>query len=153
MLFSTMTCEVTLTRLQLYSIYLSANSTTIAEPLYILPTSTNPFVHLTIARELHLAAESELLKFSSIIDAEELYRQAEEALAALETALGEQTWFFGADKPGLFDASVFSYTHLLMDDSLGKGWVDTRLRDALLSRQNLTNHRDRILTKYFSEQR
>ncbi|KAJ4290464.1 hypothetical protein N0V90_010681 [Kalmusia sp. IMI 367209] len=137
-------------RAWLYSIYLSSNSTSLAEPLYILPTSTNPFVRLKIARELRQAAENELLKFSAIIDAEELHKQAEEAFEALEAALGEDSWFFGATKPGLFDASVFSYTHLLMDDTLGKGWVDTRLRDALLSRRNLTGHRNRILTSYFS---
>jgi len=133
----------------LYNIYLSSNSTTLAEPLYILPTSANPFARLTIARELRHAAENELLKFSAIVDAEELYRQAEEAFEALETALGKDSWFFGASKPGLFDASVFSYTHLLMDDNLGQGWVDTRLRDALLKRKSLTNHRDRIVTSYF----
>ncbi|KAF1973782.1 hypothetical protein BU23DRAFT_463602 [Bimuria novae-zelandiae CBS 107.79] len=138
-------------RAWLYSLYLSSNSTALAEPLYILPTSTNPFVRLTIGQELRRAAENELLKFSAIIDAGELYKQAEEAFAALETALGDNRWFFGAEKPGLFDASVFSYTHLLMDEDLGKGWVDTRLRDALLSRRSLTSHRDRILASYFPE--
>lgn len=63
--------------------------------------------------------------------------------------LGSDDWFFGANKPGLFDASVFAYTQLLMDDKLGKGWVDTRLRDAVLSRKNLVRHRARILTTYF----
>lgn len=141
-----------LTREQLYCIYLSPNFTSIAEPLYILPTSSNPFVRLTVARELRLAAEKELAKFSSIISAETLYNQAEEAFAALDTLLGKDDWFFGATGPGLFDASVFAYTHLLLDDGLGKGWLDTRLRDALMSRKRLISHRDRILTAYFSEQ-
>ncbi|KAH7371261.1 hypothetical protein BKA66DRAFT_514288 [Pyrenochaeta sp. MPI-SDFR-AT-0127] len=138
-------------RAWLYSVYLSHNSTTIAEPLYILPTSRNPLVRLTIARDLRLAAEKELLKFSSVINAETLYNQAEEALAALEMLLGNDGWFFGAPRPGLFDASVFAYTHLLLDERLGRGWVDTRLRDALMSRNRLTTHRDRILTEYFSD--
>jgi metaxin len=142
---------VVLTIHQLYSIYLSPNSTTIAEPLYILPTSSNPFVRLTIARDLRAAAENELLKFSTVISAETLYNQAEDAFAALETLLGDDEWFFGAERPGLFDASVFAYTHLLLDKELGRGWLDTRLRDALMARKRLTAHRDRILRAYFPE--
>jgi metaxin len=141
-----------LTRRQLYCIYLSHNSTSIAEPLYILPASSNPFVRLTIARELRIAAEKELLKFSTVITAETLYNQAEEAFAALEMLLGKDDWFFGASKPGLFDASVFAYTHLLLDDNLGKGWLDTRLRDALMSRKRLILHRNRIASTYFPDQ-
>ncbi|KAG9201275.1 hypothetical protein G6514_005823 [Epicoccum nigrum] len=137
-------------RAWLYNIYLSNNFTSIAEPLYILPTSNNPFVRLTVARELRLAAEKELLKYSAIVNAEMLYNQAGEALEALDSLLGDQEWFFGAEKPGLFDASVFAYTHLLLDDGLGKGWLDTSLRNTLESRQHLIAHRNRILNKYFS---
>jgi metaxin len=139
-------------RAWLYSVYLSHNSTSIAEPLYILPTSSNPFVRLTIARELRLAAEKELLKFSTVISAATLYTQAEEAFVALESLLGDDQWFFGAEQPGLFDASVFAYTHLLLDENLGRGWVDTGLRDALMARTHLITHRNRILTTYFPEQ-
>jgi metaxin len=85
-----------------------------------------------------------------VIDAQDLYTQAEEAFAALEMVLGKDKWFFGAKRPGLFDASVFAYTHLLLDDSLGKGWMDTCLRDAVRSRKNLVRHRERILASYFS---
>ncbi|KAI4630395.1 hypothetical protein J4E80_001330 [Alternaria sp. BMP 0032] len=138
-------------RAWLYTVYLSPNFTTIAEPLYILPSSRNPFVRLTISRELRLAAETELLKFSSIINDETLYNQADEAFATLETLLGKDDWFFGAQRPGLFDASVFAYTHLLLDEQLGKGWVDTRLRDALTTRTRLVTHRDRILARYFED--
>ena len=106
-------------------------------------------VRLTIARDLRLAAEKELLKHSAIISAETLYNQAEEAFAALESLLGDDKWFFGAERPGLFDANVFAYTHLLLDDGLGKGWLDTRLRDTLMSRQRLVTHRNMILEKYF----
>ena len=85
------------------------------------------------------------------MNAETLYNQAEEAFIALESLLGDDEWFFGAEKPGLFDASVFAYTHLLLDDGLGKGWLDTHLRDTLMSRQRLVAHRNKILEKYFSE--
>ncbi|KAL1797734.1 hypothetical protein ACET3X_004340 [Alternaria dauci] len=138
-------------RAWLYAIYLSPNFTTIAEPLYILPSSRNSFVRLAISRELRLAAETELLKFSSIINDETLYNQADEAFASLEALLGKDDWFFGAQIPGLFDASVFAYTHLLLDQRLDKDWVDTRLRDALMARRRLVTHRNRILARYFEE--
>ncbi|RYN42409.1 hypothetical protein AA0112_g1337 [Alternaria arborescens] len=138
-------------RAWLYTIYLSPNFTTIAEPLYILPSSRNSFVRLAISRELRLAAETELLKFSSIINDETLYNQADEAFATLEALLGKDDWFFGAQRPGLFDASVFAYTHLLLDQRLGKDWVDTRLRDALMARRHLVTHRNRVLARYFEE--
>lgn len=136
--------------LQLYSIYLSENSTSIAEPLYILSASTNPFVRLTIARELRQAAEQELLKHSSVINEEVLYAEAEEAFAALEMLLGKDEWFFNNATPGLFDASVFAYTHLLLDNKLGRGWENTSLRDFVTQKSGLVRHRNRILELYFS---
>ncbi|KAF2681640.1 hypothetical protein K458DRAFT_76896 [Lentithecium fluviatile CBS 122367] len=137
-------------RAWLYTLYLSPNSTTLAEPLYILPTSTNPFVRLSTAHTLRTAAQTELHKHSAIMNADDLFTQAEEAFAALETLLGNETWFFGAAQPGLFDASVFAYTHLLLDEGLGRGWVDTRLCDAVRTRGSLVSHRERILSSYFS---
>lgn len=133
----------------MYSIYLSPNRSSLAEPLYILPTSSNSFVRLSIAHELRRAAETELVKHSPVINSEKLYRDAEEAFSALEMVLGDDKWFFGNEKPGLFDASVFAYTHLLMDEGLGKGWVDTRLTDAVMARKKLAEHRKRILSAYF----
>jgi metaxin len=136
---------------QLYSIYLSSNSVSIAEPLYILPTSTNSLVRLTTAHDLRRAAEAELLKHSAVINAEALYRDAEEAFAALESLLGNDAWFFGNEKPGLFDASVFAYTHLLcMDEGFGRGWEDTRLRDMVSGKAQLVRHREEILRRSFS---
>ncbi len=83
------------------------------------------------------------------MNAETLYSQAEEAFIALDALLGDDEWFFAAEKPGLFDASVFAYTHLLLDDDLGKGWLDTHLRDTLTSRQRLVAHRNKILYTFF----
>lgn len=108
-------------------------------------------MRLTIARELRRAAEEELIKFSAVINVDVLYKEAEEAFEALETVLGQDDWFFGNEGPGLFDASVFAYTHLLLDEGLGKGWVETRLRDAVLNKQNLVRHWERITARYFPE--
>jgi metaxin len=133
----------------LYTLYLTPNFTTIVEPLYVLTTSSNPLVRLTAAYELRQAATTELLKHSAVINGEALYKDAEDAFGALETLLGDKEWFFGAENPGLFDASVFSYTHLLLDGALGNGWVEARLREGLGRREGLVKHRERILRGYF----
>ncbi|OCK79375.1 hypothetical protein K432DRAFT_393960 [Lepidopterella palustris CBS 459.81] len=136
-------------RAWLYSLYLTSNFTSIAESLYVLPTSSNSLVRLAIAYELRAAAEAELLKHSTIVNAESLYEDAKEAFGALETVLGDDEWFFGAEKPGLFDASVFAYTHLLLDDGLGKGWAESRLQNIVMQRGKLVAHRGRILAAYY----
>jgi metaxin len=56
-------------------------------------------------------------------------------------------WFFGNDKPALFDASVFAYTQLLLDDRMG--WKEKKLCMALRRRENLVQHRERLLVRYF----
>ncbi|KAF1949839.1 hypothetical protein CC80DRAFT_598600 [Byssothecium circinans] len=140
--------DLRIRRAWLYTIYLT-NPPTPSEPLYILPPSTNPLVRLSTARSLRAAAEAELLKHSATIDADELYKGVEEAFAALEMLLGDHEWFFGANGPGLFDASVFSYMHLLLDENFaGVGWRDGRLRDAVKGRGSLVAHRNRVLGRY-----
>lgn len=84
-----------------------------------------------------------------MINDETLFNQADEAFAALEKLLGDDEWFFGAQRPGLFDASVFAYTHLLLDEGLGLGWVDGRLRERVLGRKGLVEHRARVLGGWF----
>lgn len=74
-------------------------------------------------------------------------QDAKDALAALSTLLGSGDYFFGAAKPALFDASVFAYTHLLLDDGLG--WKTNELGNALSTFENLVEHRERILKLYF----
>lgn len=74
-------------------------------------------------------------------------RDASEALEALSTLLGnDEEWFFGQERPGLFDASVFAYTHLISDDGLG--WQENELAEILGRYENLRRHRDRILRMY-----
>lgn len=106
-------------------------------------------MRLSIARDLRAAAEAELLKYSTVINEETLFNQADEAFAALDKLLGGDEWFFGAQRPGLFDASVFAYTHLLLDEGLGRGWVDGRLRDRVMGKRGLVEHRERVLGGWF----
>lgn len=96
---------------------------------------------------MRAAAEAELLKHSSVIDAADLYSEADKAFEALSALLGDNEWFFANEKPALFDASIFAYTHLLLDD--GMGWTEEKLCRALKSRENLVQHRNRLLARYY----
>lgn len=83
---------------------------------------------------------------SNIVDADVLLKEAEEAFGALSQLLGEKEWFFGAEKPGLFDASVFAYLHLMMDEGLR--WGHNPLAEGLRRFENLAGHRERIVERY-----
>ncbi|CZR53245.1 related to mitochondrial outer membrane protein (Sam35) [Phialocephala subalpina] len=132
----------------LYTLYLEPlNFSAVAYPLYVFPNSSNPLVRASIAYQLRIAAEAELLKHTSIIDTDDLYSEADKAFEALSILLGDDSWFFGNDKPALFDASVFAYTQLLLDDSMG--WKEKKLCRALRTRDNLVQHRERLLVRYY----
>ncbi|KAG9232298.1 hypothetical protein BJ875DRAFT_443305 [Amylocarpus encephaloides] len=132
----------------LYTLYLEPlNFSAVAYPLYVSSTTTNPLVRASISHQLISAAEAELLKNSSIIDIDDLYSEADKAFEALSILLGDDPWFFGSDEPTLYDASVFGYTQLLLDD--GMGWEEKKLCRALRRRTNLVQHRERLLVRYF----
>ena len=78
---------------------------------------------------------------------EAIYRESDKALEALSELLGDHKHFFGEAKPGLFDASVFAYVNVLLDENLD--WKDRRMQEGLRACQNLVAHRERILKKYF----
>ena len=83
-----------------------------------------------------------------MIDAEALYRDGDKALEALAELLGDDEFFFGEKRPGLFDASVFAYTHIFLDEGLD--WKQKRLQEALGQFGNLVEHRKRIVEGWFS---
>jgi metaxin len=72
----------------------------------------------------------------------QLYADAATAFQALGTLLGADDWFFGADRPGVFDAEVFAYTWLVLDAELG--WRSSELRESLSGVENLVAHRERL---------
>lgn len=125
-----------------------SNFTAVAKRLYINPTSSNTLVRATLVYQLQQAARDELLKYSAYIDEDDLYAEAANAFTALSTLLNQDENFFGQSQPGLFDASVFAYTHLLLEDNIA--WRNTKLSVALKRNANLVRHRQRILEKYFS---
>jgi metaxin len=135
----------------LFTLYLDErNSEAVAKKLYIHPASSNSLVQVTLQRQLRQAARDELLKTRSYIREDELYMEAENAFMALSTLLGDDAFFFGNEKPTLFDASLFAYTHLLLNESFS--WQNTRLADSLRKMKNLAQHRERLLDRYFDGQ-
>jgi metaxin len=116
--------------------------------MYVATASTSWPVQLSLAHQLRNAAREELLKTNTIIDPQELYNQAEEAFQALSTLLGENRFFFGQTTPGLFDASLFAYTQIILDD--GIEWQTPSLKTALQQHENLVQHRARLARGFFS---
>ncbi|KAF6817040.1 mitochondrial outer membrane protein [Colletotrichum musicola] len=141
----------------LHALYLSPANRPVLQRLYITPASNNPMVRLTLLRQVTSAAEAEVLKStrSAATDPGRIYADARSAFEALEAALLSESrkksgeWFFGSAEPGLFDASVFAYTQLLLDERFG--WVDETLPDLLREFPALVRHRDRLLAGCFPE--
>ncbi|KAF6816198.1 mitochondrial outer membrane protein [Colletotrichum sojae] len=140
----------------LHALYLSPANRPVLQRLYILPASNNPLVRLTLLRQVTSAAEAEVLKStrSAATDPVRIYADARSAFEALEAALLSEShkkseWFFGSAEPGLFDASVFAYTQLLLDERFG--WADETLPDLLREFPALVRHRERLLARCFPE--
>ncbi|KAL8756479.1 MAG: hypothetical protein Q9184_004487 [Pyrenodesmia sp. 2 TL-2023] len=139
----------------LYNLYLSpSNFASIARPLYIIPATTSSLVRSSLSYTLRNAALAEVIRPSSspVVDVEALYRESDNAFSALSELLGDDEWFFTEKVPGLMDASVFAYTHLLLDDAM-MGWKagEERMGDGLRDGRwkNLAEHRRRIYEKCY----
>jgi metaxin len=76
-----------------------------------------------------------------------MMREASDAFTALSGLLGSHEWFFGQDKPGLFDASLFAYTYLILDE--GIKWDSNKLAEALGKHDTLIQHSLRIREVYY----
>ena len=55
----------------------------------------------------------------------------------------------GSNEPGLFDAEIFSYTHLILDPRMGIAMTESRLARSLLRYENLVAHRRRVLERFY----
>ncbi|KAI8633856.1 putative mitochondrial outer membrane protein [Xylariaceae sp. FL1651] len=128
----------------LYSLYLSPMNAGLLDRLYVTPASTSQPVKTTILYQLRRAAESEILRSTNryAIDPADLYKGVKEAFSALDAILGDKLWFFDSEGPGLFDATLFSYTHLILHDGLA--WKNRRLTEILKEYPRLVDHRNRI---------
>lgn len=152
----------------LHALYLSRGNAALLSRLYAGPESVTASraVRAALRLQLRRAAEAEVLRLCPSSSSATVYAGAREAFAALEAALrggsedadsdgededdddddDEDRWFFGAPEPGLFDAAVFSYTHLLLPDG-GLAWGDRRLGDMLRGFPGLVRHRNRMLRR------
>ncbi|KAI1865836.1 uncharacterized protein JN550_008094 [Neoarthrinium moseri] len=135
----------------LYALYLSPPNSQLLSQLYVAPVSSSKPVQTTVLYQLRRAAEAEILQSvgARVVDSAALYNGAEQAFDALATALGSEAWFFGSSEPGLFDATVFAYTHLVLDETLA--WIDTRMKAALQKFPTLVDHRARVLARCWPE--
>ena len=135
----------------LYYLYLDEdNFQAVAWPMYVASASASFMVRKALAYQLQNAAKEELLKTNITIDGPELYRRAEEAFQSLSTLLGDDKFFFGQTTPGLFDASLFAYTQIILDD--GIEWKSPALKVTLQRHRNLVQHRARLVRGFFSGQ-
>lgn len=126
----------------LHALYLVPENDDVLSSLY-LPSS----ILLRVPQRMALrdAATAEILKTTrrtGAVDAKHLRTIAREAFAAFSTFLGEDEWFFGEDAPGVLDAELFAYTHLILDEAMG--WHDLELAKIVLEFENVVRHRDRL---------
>ncbi|KAI9823755.1 MAG: hypothetical protein M1832_002312 [Thelocarpon impressellum] len=142
-------------RVWLHLLYLDPRHSEVAQRLYVTPCSSNGLVRATTWHQLRGAALAELSRQGPLVDVRGLYSEAEKAWEALSTLLGQDTWFFGSKHPGLFDASVFAYTHLLLHGGEAGWWGGEgvgragKLVKALSARENLVDHRTRVSREFY----
>ncbi|KAK5095402.1 hypothetical protein LTR70_003566 [Exophiala xenobiotica] len=134
----------------LYYLYLQPrNFESVARRLYVETASSNPLVQATLAHQLQAAAREQLLRTRSFIDQEDIYQSADAAFSSLATVFAGQKFFNGSDAPGLFDVSLFAYTHLLLNlakrERDAPVWTNEALLEILLRHQSLVQHRQRVL--------
>ncbi|KAF3933118.1 Metaxin-2 [Dactylella cylindrospora] len=133
----------------LYALYIEpTNLQNIAIPSYTHATPMWPVTAL-LGLQMRQAALETILKGTEDpkITGKVLYARAEEAWAALSALLGKNKWFFNGQDAGLFDASIFAYTHLILRlDWTGGGRA---LAEGLIKHSNLVNHEQRIRSKWY----
>ncbi|CAH0016084.1 unnamed protein product [Clonostachys rhizophaga] len=126
----------------LYSLYIDPSNASLLKTLYLPPS---PLLAYSLHHTLIAAATTEILKTTRTpyVRTAQLYTDSATAFAALDTLLGNDAWFFGAGSPGLFDAEVFSYTWLILDETLA--WDrDGELQKSLAGFKKLVAHRQRL---------
>lgn len=133
----------------LCQLYLAAPNSQLLRRLYVDACSSQPLVRLAIEHQLRTAAEAEVVKasYSHVISIHDIMRDAQEAFQALADLLGEDEWFYGQPSPSMFDASVFAYTQLILDEKLD--WSYAPLKEKVSELPSLVRHRERILELYF----
>ncbi|KAL7276014.1 hypothetical protein RUND412_001009 [Rhizina undulata] len=110
-----------------------------------------PLVSSLLSHQTQSAARDDLKKYrpGGMIGADDIYADAASAFDALATILGDGDWFFDGEEPGLFDAAVFGYTHLIL--TLSWDETEAELKRAVMKHGNLIAHEERIRRKYYPD--
>ncbi|KAI6342463.1 hypothetical protein MCOR25_011179 [Pyricularia grisea] len=134
-------------RAWLHALYLEPANTELLTSLYLSPASRSTLAQRALHAQLRAAAHAELAASHNGVDspsASTLRADAARAFASLGAELSGRKWFAGPAGPGLLDAAVFAYTHLL----LALPWGDRSLAEALAAEAPaLVDHRDRMLER------
>ncbi|POR36987.1 Uncharacterized protein TPAR_02812, partial [Tolypocladium paradoxum] len=129
--------------------------------LYILPANTpllaalylpgNILLRTPLLHTLRTAATAEVLNTTRrpLLSPPQLLADAADAFRSLAALLAEHEWFFAAHAPGMFDAEVFAYTYLILDE--GMGWRDDALRTCLAGFPNLVRHSARLYERCWGQ--
>ncbi|CAK7274066.1 hypothetical protein SEPCBS57363_005970 [Sporothrix epigloea] len=164
--------DTSLRRAWLHAVYLdeprdrqSNKGASIAVRLYAHTASTSFLVRAALASQLRAAAAAEVwgsqqhnMSRGTPAATAQIYRDAETALSALATVLGGDNYFFGSAEPTLFDAAVFSYTHLLLEDGDDNDeasrfpWHNRILPNMVRGHPQLVQHRSRIVENYWTKE-
>ena len=139
---STKVCGLTGGR-QLADLYLTDDFARVVEPRYIHPQTSSSAVRQALAYQLRAAARAEVHRVGGSTAPASIVAGARGAFEALEALLGKDEWFFGQREPGLLDAAVFAFTHLILELHVGR--LEAILRDC----EGLVRHQQRIQARFF----
>ncbi|PHH66960.1 hypothetical protein CDD81_5312 [Ophiocordyceps australis] len=131
----------------LYTLYLVPENACLVAVLF-MPRSH--IIHPHLLRQLRLDAHQSIISLSRHYrySAQLLLNNATQAFLALDKLLGSSAYFFDAPSPTIFDATVFSYTHLILPNS-SIHWPQNPLRPSLDKCHNLQRHRRLLYSRYF----
>ena len=142
-------------------IYLSSMTLTFAHPLQLYTThiyrpnlytstarlytqSSSSLIYSSVASGLSDFALSQLKhRYPKVTSAADIFAEAAIALDALSVKLGDDTWFFNSKVPGLLDAAVFAYLHVILKGDWKEEWAGG-LRRSLEYKENLLQFWERV---------
>ncbi|RHZ50548.1 hypothetical protein Glove_495g44 [Diversispora epigaea] len=95
------------------------------------------------------AAIKEMLINIPVLNRDDIYHEASDALQALSVALGDNPYFFGQRLPTFIDAVVFSYLHIILEFPVTSA---NDLNQLVNKHKNLVEFTKRIYTEYYEQE-
>ncbi|RPB24051.1 hypothetical protein L211DRAFT_203980 [Terfezia boudieri ATCC MYA-4762] len=113
-------------------------------PLYAPVVNTASLIHPFLSSQLRASALTHLKRrHPGTVDRDTIFADADAALEALSKLLGTDTWFFNGKAPGLLDAAVFAYLHVILTGGWEEDWAGG-LRKGVQMRENLVSFWERV---------